>query len=84
VLDDATSALDPMTERQILQALQSTSGDHGRPTVFIVTNRPSTLESVQRVFLLEHGRLAACGTHAELAASERTYCALMGLEPHDR
>ncbi|GIF20122.1 ABC-type multidrug transport system fused ATPase/permease subunit [Actinoplanes tereljensis] len=62
VLDDATSALDPRVERQVLEQLR------GGPTVLITSNRPAAVEFADRVVLVRGGRIVADGTPAELAA----------------
>ncbi|GIM96183.1 ABC transporter ATP-binding protein [Paractinoplanes toevensis] len=61
VLDDATSALDPRVERQVLEQLR------GGPTVLITSNRPAAIEFADRVVLVRGGRIVADGTPAELA-----------------
>ena len=81
VLDDATSALDSLTESRILDGLRRAHGEHGSaPAVLLVSNRRSTLERADRVLLLAGGRIVAQGTHAELASRESAYRELMGLD----
>jgi ATP-binding cassette, subfamily B, bacterial len=65
ILDEATSAVDTETERQIQEALERLT--EGR-TVFAIAHRLSTLRRASRLFVIEHGRLAEAGTHAELLA----------------
>jgi ATP-binding cassette subfamily B protein len=65
ILDEATSSVDTETERQIQQALERLT--RGR-TVFAIAHRLSTLRRASRLFVVEHGRLAESGTHAELLA----------------
>lgn len=65
VLDDATSALDPRVERQVLAGLRDLV-TAGGPTVLIVANRPGTIALADRVVLVEHRTVVAVGTHAEL------------------
>jgi ABC-type multidrug transport system fused ATPase/permease subunit len=76
VLDDATSALDAVTERRVLAALRSSGSQR---TVLLVASKLSTVLHASRVLLLDGGRIAACGTHAQLAASEPAYRELLGL-----
>jgi len=79
-LDDATSALDAATERVVLNNIRSFRDQTGRAvTVLIVSSKLSTILLTDRVLLLANGRIAAHGTHDELAASSPEYRDLMGL-----
>ncbi|HET9730699.1 MAG TPA: ABC transporter ATP-binding protein [Acidimicrobiia bacterium] len=73
VLDEATSNLDPGTERSVEQALEQLM--HGR-TVVVVAHRLSTAARADRIAVVADGRLAELGTHAELVAHEGHYAAL--------
>jgi len=75
ILDEATSAVDPATERRITEALRRLSA--GR-TVITIAHRLSTAEGADKVFVFDAGRLVEEGTHAELAAGEGTYAMLYG------
>jgi ATP-binding cassette subfamily B protein len=70
VLDDATSAIDVTTEEAIHEALETLMT--GRTTI-VIAHRLSTIALADRVVLLEGGRVAASGTHAELLATEPRY-----------
>ncbi len=61
VLDDATSAVDPVIESRILQSLRE-----GDTTMLIVAHRLSTILLADRVVHLAGGRVRGIGTHAEL------------------
>jgi ABC-type multidrug transport system fused ATPase/permease subunit len=63
VLDDATSAVDPAVEQQILAALRETASG---TTVLVVAYRMSTIVLADDVIYLERGRVVDHGTHAEL------------------
>ncbi len=63
VLDEATSALDPATEAAINQTLERLSKDR---TTVSVTHRLSTAASMDRIFVLDRGRLVEQGKHKEL------------------
>ncbi len=70
VLDDATSAVDVHVEQRIHDALRGLL--HGRTTV-IVAHRLATIALADTVVLIEDGRVAAQGAHAELVAAEPRY-----------
>ena len=73
ILDEATSAVDPATERRITEALRRLSA--GR-TVVTIAHRLSTAEGAQRVFVFDAGRLVQEGTHGELVIAGGRYAAL--------
>ncbi len=63
VLDEATNALDPGTEAEIMLALDRLKGTR---TVLVIAHRLSTVERCDRVLLVANGRIVADGTYAEL------------------
>ena len=73
VLDDALSSVDTLTEERILTALQEIM--HGRTTI-LISHRVSTVRNADRIFVIEEGRLAEQGTHAELIGRGRYYADL--------
>ncbi|RNI20415.1 ABC transporter ATP-binding protein [Flexivirga caeni] len=78
ILDDATSAVDAHTEETIHDALRHVLA--GRTTL-LIAHRVSTLHLADRIVVLDGGRVAEQGTHADLMASSHTYRTLLsGLE----
>jgi putative ABC transport system ATP-binding protein len=73
VLDEATSAVDPATERRLTRALDTLT--NGRTTLTIA-HRLSTAERADDVLVVEAGRVAQRGTHAELVDAEGPYARL--------
>jgi ATP-binding cassette subfamily B protein len=73
LLDEATSALDTGTERDIQDALARAA--EGR-TVIMIAHRLSTVAAADRIVVLEAGRVAEDGTHADLLARAGRYAAL--------
>lgn len=73
ILDEATSAVDPATERRTTEALRRLS--QGR-TVITIAHRLSTAEHADRVLVFDSGRLVEDGTHTELAARGGVYAGM--------
>jgi ABC-type multidrug transport system fused ATPase/permease subunit len=73
VLDEATSNLDPGTERLVERALETLT--EGR-TVVVVAHRLSTAARADRIGVVFDGRLAELGSHDELVAQDGHYAEL--------
>nr|WP_308605750.1 ABC transporter transmembrane domain-containing protein [Massilia sp. DJPM01] len=67
ILDEATSALDSASELQVQRALDTLM--QGRTTI-IIAHRFSTIVKADRILVLDQGRLAQEGTHAQLVAQQ--------------
>jgi ATP-binding cassette subfamily C protein len=63
VLDEATSALDNVTEAQLAATMH---GLKGALTMIVIAHRLSTVKNCDRVYFMEHGRVAASGSFEEL------------------
>lgn len=70
ILDDSTSAVDSDTEQKIRAGLASVLKD---TTVLIITQRLNTMQSADRVIVLEDGRVEAMGTPSELIEKSKIY-----------
>ena len=73
LLDDATSAVDPVVEAEILDGLR----DRSDTSLLIVAHRLSTIRLADRVVFLEGGRVEAAGAHDELLRRSDGYRALV-------
>jgi ATP-binding cassette subfamily B protein len=77
VLDEATSSVDPATERRLQQSVDRLLS--GR-TSLVIAHRLSTIVSADRILVLHRGRLVQEGTHEELYAQEGIYRDLFELQ----
>ncbi len=73
ILDEATSALDTESERHVQAALEVLM--RGRTTI-VIAHRLSTIEKAHRIVVLDAGRIAEIGAHAELLARGGIYAKL--------
>jgi len=77
VLDEATSSVDPETERRLQQAVATLT--RGR-TSLIVAHRLATVLGADRILVMHHGEIREAGTHAQLLAREGLYRRLYELQ----
>ena len=70
ILDDSASALDFATDAALRKALKS---DTGNMTVFLISQRVSTVRNSDQIIVLDDGQVAGIGTHAELYRSCPVY-----------
>jgi ATP-binding cassette subfamily B protein len=77
LLDEATSALDSESERMVQTALERLMQSR---TTLIIAHRLSTVKSVDRIAVIDRGRLIGAGTHEQLLASNPLYARLAELQ----
>ena len=70
IFDEATSHLDRISERRIQRAIEKTFADK---TCIIVAHRLSTIVSVDKIFVIDDGRIVQVGSHDELIRQEGKY-----------
>ncbi len=80
ILDEATSALDTRTEADIQSALRAIARDR---TTITIAHRLSTITDADEIVVLEAGRVAERGSHAELLARSGLYARMWALQAED-
>jgi ATP-binding cassette subfamily B protein len=77
LLDEATSSLDAENERLVQAALESLMKNR---TTLVIAHRLATVHKVDRILVMNHGRIEAVGTHNELISSNELYARLAQLQ----
>ena len=77
ILDEATSSVDPGTERKLQESIERLR--RGR-TSLVVAHRLSTITAADRILVLQRGRLVEEGTHRELYERDGIYRGLFDLQ----
>jgi subfamily B ATP-binding cassette protein MsbA len=77
ILDEATSALDTESERAVQMALDTLMKNR---TTLVIAHRLSTIEHANRIVVLQEGKIAEIGSHAQLLATNGVYAHLYHLQ----
>ena len=80
ILDEATSALDSESERIVQMAISNIMKNR---TTLVIAHRLSTVQSADRIIVMEHGRIVEVGSHADLLAQEGVYQRLHSIQFQD-
>jgi ABC-type multidrug transport system fused ATPase/permease subunit len=73
ILDEATASVDPFTEMQIQEGLETIMRDR---TAIVIAHRLSTVKHADRIIVMDHGRIVEQGTHDGLMARGGYYADL--------
>lgn len=76
ILDEATSSLDTLSERQVKEAIYNL--EHLNITVIVIAHRLSTIQDADEILVFENGAIVERGTHRELIARHGVYFSLQG------
>jgi ATP-binding cassette subfamily B protein len=77
LLDEATSSLDAESERLVQAALEGLMQDR---TTLVIAHRLATVKKVDRIVVLNHGRIEAIGSHEQLISENELYARLAELQ----
>ena len=77
ILDEPSSSLDPIAEYQINQTILNIAKDK---TVIIITHRLSTTKFVDKIYMIENGKIIESGTHDELMKNNGKYAEMFNLQ----
>ncbi len=77
VLDEPSSALDPIAEYQVNQAMMAAAGNK---TILFISHRLSTTRMADRIYMLDSGRIIEEGSHDELMALDGRYAEMFRIQ----
>ena len=77
IFDDTLSALDSITEKKIMNNLLKEVGDN---TLIVISNKISSVEKLDRIYILLDGKIEDCGTHEKLLERNEFYKEVYMLE----
>jgi len=74
ILDEPTSALDPLAEAEMYSRMRETAG--GERSLLFISHRLSSAVDADRIYLIDGGRIAESGSHAELIEKGGAYASM--------
>ena len=77
ILDEATSSLDPQTERLVQEAIENLPADI---TAVIIAHRLATIRNVDKVVVLDEGRLVSVGTWEQVLAESEIFQEMVAMQ----
>ena len=77
MLDEPSAALDPISEAEMYESMLEAMTDR---TVILVSHRLSACRNVDRIYVIENGRVAEQGSHNELLQREGLYAQMWNLQ----
>ena len=77
IMDEASSALDPIAENEINQLIINTMKNK---TILIITHRLSTVKHVDKIYFMENGQIVESGTHDELMDLKGKYAEMYSVQ----
>jgi ATP-binding cassette subfamily B protein len=76
IFDEATSSLDSLTEKGIIQTIKSIEQKSAELIIILISHRLSTVAHADVIYVLKEGKITEAGNHPELLALGGLYCAL--------
>lgn len=80
VMDEPSSALDPLAEQKMFQRLNELSADR---TLIYITHRISAAVNADKIYFMEQGRICESGSHEELLKLNRKYAAMYRMQSNN-